>query len=102
MKKKNIFDLYLEKVLALPLWVKQVIYIKLKEDIRLKEESRHSSASKVGALQKNINCLEKELKLANDKIEFLKNNRKSPSLEELKAYEYSRREVLKRQNERKD
>lgn len=33
MKKKNIFDLYLEKVLALPLWVKQVIYIKLKEDM---------------------------------------------------------------------
>lgn len=75
---------------------------KLKADIKLKEESRHSSASKVGALQKNINRLEKELKLANDKIEFLKNNRKSPSLEELKAYEYSRREVLKRQNERKD
>lgn len=34
MKKKNIFDLYLEKVLALPLWVKQVIYIKLKEDMK--------------------------------------------------------------------
>lgn len=32
--KKNIFDLYLEKVLQLPLWVKQVIYVKLKEDMQ--------------------------------------------------------------------
>ena len=32
--KTNIFDLYLEKVLQLPLWVKQVIYVKLKEDMQ--------------------------------------------------------------------
>lgn len=32
--KNNIFDLYLEKLLELPLWVKQVIYVKLKEDMQ--------------------------------------------------------------------
>ncbi len=32
--KKNIFDLYLEKLIKLPLWVKQVIYVKLKEDMQ--------------------------------------------------------------------
>ncbi len=32
--KKNIFDLYLEKVRELPLWVKQVMYVKLKEDLQ--------------------------------------------------------------------
>lgn len=32
--KKNIFDLYLDKLLGLPLWIKQVIYVKLKEDMR--------------------------------------------------------------------
>lgn len=33
--KKNLFDLFLEKVMDLPLWVRQVIYIKLKEDMKL-------------------------------------------------------------------
>lgn len=33
MKKNNIFDLYLEKVMQLPLWVKQVLFVKLKEDM---------------------------------------------------------------------
>ena len=33
MKKNNIFDLYIEKLLALPLWVKQVVFVKLKEDM---------------------------------------------------------------------
>lgn len=32
--KKNIFDLYMNKLLELPLWIKQVIYVKLKEDIK--------------------------------------------------------------------
>lgn len=32
--KKNIFDLYLEKVKMLPLWAKQVLYVKLKEDMQ--------------------------------------------------------------------
>lgn len=31
--KKNIFELYLAKLTELPLWVKQVLYIKLKEDM---------------------------------------------------------------------
>ncbi len=32
--KKNIFDSYLEKVIDLPLWVRQVIYVKLKENMQ--------------------------------------------------------------------
>lgn len=32
--KKNIFDLYMNKLLELPLWIKQAIYVKLKEDIK--------------------------------------------------------------------
>ena len=30
---KNVFELYLKKFMELPLWVKQVFYVKLKEDI---------------------------------------------------------------------
>ncbi len=32
--KKNVFDYYMNKLLELPLWVKQVIYVKLKEDMQ--------------------------------------------------------------------
>lgn len=32
--RKNVFDAYLEKVMNFPLWVKQVIYVKLKENLR--------------------------------------------------------------------
>lgn len=72
----------------------------LQNKLEEKEKTRKNLASKLGGVQGTIKHLEKELQMANDKIEFLKNNRKAPSLEELKAYEYSRKEVLKRQNER--
>lgn len=74
--------------------------IDLQSKLDEKEKSRKNLASKLGGIQGTIKHLEKELEIANDKIDFLKNNRKSPSLEELRAYEYSRKEVLKRQNER--
>lgn len=32
--KKNLFDLFLEKVLTVPLWIKQVIYLKLAQEMR--------------------------------------------------------------------
>ena len=32
--KKNILDLFLEKVLNVPLWIKQVIYLKLGNEMR--------------------------------------------------------------------
>ena len=32
--KKNIFDLFLEKVLSVPLWIKQVIYLKLEKEMQ--------------------------------------------------------------------
>ncbi len=32
--KKNLFDLFLEKVLTVPLWIKQVIYLKLAQEMQ--------------------------------------------------------------------
>lgn len=32
--KKNLFDLFLEKVMDLPLWVRQVVYVKLRGDMK--------------------------------------------------------------------
>ena len=32
--KKNILDLFLEKVLDVPLWIKQVIYLKLEKEMK--------------------------------------------------------------------
>lgn len=32
--RKNLFDLFIDKVKELPLWVRQVIYLKLKEDMK--------------------------------------------------------------------
>lgn len=32
--KKNIFDLFLEKVLSVPLWIKQVIYLRLEKEMQ--------------------------------------------------------------------
>ena len=86
---------------------KEKEYFELKDKLEEKEKTRRSLASKLGGIQGTIKHLEKELKISNDKIDelnniiqYLKNNRKSPNLEELKAYEYSRKEVLKRQNEK--
>ena len=79
---------------------KEKEYLDLQNKLEEKEKARRSLACKLGGIQGTIKHLEKELEIANDKIDFLKNNRKSPSLEELRAYEYSRKEVLKRQNER--
>lgn len=33
--KKNIFELFLEKVLGVPLWIKQVIYLRLEKEMQL-------------------------------------------------------------------
>ena len=60
------------------------------------EEARRKSAGSIGGLKAQINKLTKKLDEANYTINFYKTHRKSPSLEELKAYEYSRKEVERR------
>lgn len=62
-----------------------------------KEEARRKNAGAIGGLKAQVNNLTKKLEQANYTIEFYKNHRKSPTLEELKAYEYSRKEVERRQ-----
>lgn len=79
----------------------QEIIIETKNNLMINlEKKRRESAGKVGGLQKEINKLKEELNIANKKIEFLKTHRKAPSMEELKAYECSYREVLKRQKDK--
>ena len=53
----------------------------------------------VGGYQKQINKLCKELDLSKNKIIFLEKRVPKKSLEELKAYEFGRREVLRRNKE---
>lgn len=53
----------------------------------------------VGGYQKQINKLCKELDLSKNKIIFLEKRVPKKSFEELKAYEFGRREVLRRNKE---
>lgn len=74
--------------------------IDLQSKLEEKEKTRRILASKLGGIQGTIKHLAKELESANDKIEFLKSSRRAPTKDEILAYEYSQKEVLKRQNER--
>ena len=62
-----------------------------------KEEARRKNAGAIGGLKAQVNNLTKKLDQANYTINFYKSHQKSPTLEELKAYEYSRKEVERRQ-----
>lgn len=96
----------------------------LKTDVRTKEHQRRANASSIGAKQKSINSLNKKLEAykeelsimtkenskqikeikelretikKNEKIiEFYKSNRKNPTVEEVKAYDFQFKEVEKR------
>ena len=91
--------------------------IDLEKQVKEKEGQRKSNASTVGAKQKRINHLEKEngilkkklkdsdllvaetmkdIEIANNKIQFYKSKVPEPTIEEVKAYDYSRKEVEKR------
>ncbi|MBQ8473159.1 MAG: hypothetical protein IJ501_06620 [Bacilli bacterium] len=50
----------------------------------------------IGGYQKELNKLREEFSLAKKKISFLKDKVPRKTLEEIKAYDYGRREVLKR------
>ena len=56
----------------------------------------------VGGYQKQINKLCKELDLSKNKIIFLEKRVPKKSFEELKAYEFGRREVLRRNKENRN
>ena len=62
------------------------IIAKLEADLEEKEKQRKTAASKIGGYQKEINKLKEQ-------VEFLKNNRRAPNLEELKNYTQRRKKV---------
>lgn len=82
----------LREIIEINLQKNDELNVKLQET----EEARRKSAGSIGGLKAQINKLTKKLDEANYTINFYKTHRKSPSLEELKAYEYSRKEVEKR------
>ena len=68
--------------------------------VNLKLDKKNKSFNKlrgsIGGYQKELNKLRKEFSLAKKKIEFLKSKIPRKTLEEIKAYDYGRREILKR------
>ena len=86
-----------------------------KEELAKEKISRKKCAGAVGGLTARVNSLTKELKQTTGErdmamksldqakytINFYKTHQKSPSIEELKAYEYSRKEVEKRMKNEK-
>ena len=76
--------------------VKKEIINDLEKKVTEKEKSRRASAGSLGGYKAKISQLQKELEKANYTINFYKTHQKSPNIEELKAYEYSRKEVEKR------
>ena len=72
-------------------------YDELKEKIQEKELLRRKCAGQVGGLKAKISVLKKDLARAKQKINWLSNNQKAPTKEEIQAYETRMKEVEKRQ-----
>lgn len=68
------------------------ITLKLDKKVKAFNKIRGS----IGGYQKELNKLREEFSLAKKKIAFLQNKVPRKTLEEIKAYDYGRREVLKR------
>ena len=75
----------------------------LQKKLKEKEHQRRLNASAIGGKQKKMASLEKEMELLKEElrikentINFYKSRQKEPTIEEIKAYEYSRKEVEKR------
>ena len=67
--KKNIFDLYMNKLLELPLWITQVIYVKLRDDMR------HQHCEKfLDANENEIFSLYKPVLTYNGRTELMQKN----------------------------
>ena len=69
---------------------------KLKQKLDQKELARRRNAGAIGGYKAKINELEEQLMKAEHTINFYKTHQKSPTLEEIKAYELGHREVEKR------
>lgn len=67
--KKNIFDLYMNKLLELPLWIKQVIYVKLKEDIK-----EHNCEKILETKEDDLFALYKPVLTFNGRTELMQKN----------------------------
>ncbi len=67
----------------------------LTKKLQKKENLRRKNASAIGGLKCKINNLTKELEQANYTINYYRKSKK-PNVEEIKAYEYQRKEVEKR------
>ena len=63
----------------------------LKDKLQEKELQRRKLAGSVGGYKTKVKRLEEEIESLNERIDFLKNNRRAPSIEELKDYEYRRK-----------
>ena len=105
-KRENVITLLNEKVSNLMKRNKELRKLfqesqdevkELEAKLAEKEHSRRVSAGAIGGLTARINELKKKLINANHIINFYKTHQKSPNIEELKAYEYSRKEVERRQ-----
>lgn len=92
IKELNIRQKDLIEIIAEDSIIKEDLEKKLTE----KEQTRRKIAGSLGGYKAKISQLQKELEKANYTINFYKTHQKSPNIEELKAYEYSRKEVEKR------
>lgn len=61
-----------------------------------KEKARRKYAGSIGGLKAKISVLKKDLARANQKINWLSNNQKAPTKEEILAYELQMKEVEKK------
>ena len=68
--------------------------VNLKLDKKIK--SFNKLRGSIGGYQKELNKLREEFSISKKKIAFLQNQIPRKTLEEIKAYDYGRREVLKR------
>ena len=68
----------------------------INEQLKIKELARRKTAGQVGGLKAKISVLKKDLARANQKINWLSNNQKAPTKEEIIAYELQMKEVEKK------
>lgn len=66
----------------------------LEEKLQTKEQQRRKLAGSIGGYKSKINKQEKEINNLNERIEFLKTNRRAPNIEELKDYKYKRKKSV--------
>jgi len=68
----------------------------INEQLKIKELARRKTAGQVGGLKAKISVLKKDLARANQKINWLSNNQKAPTKEEILAYELQMKKVEKK------